>query len=122
MKSKAYARWCAKWILITFNNFKKTKNTLRGPKKKKKNLLSQPSESDYLQPQSTFMPVLIKDFFFFQLKEIIVHTMYCFSLCKNKAFHSRHRGGLSGGVFVIFRDLEVCAGMSRFTENVYLSH
>lgn len=62
------------------------------------------------------MPVLIRDIF--QLKEIIVHTVYCFSLCKNKAFHSRH----CGGVFVIFTDLEVYAGISRFTESVYLSH
>lgn len=103
---------------MTFNNFKKTKQTLRG--QKKKILLSQPSESYDLQPQSTFMPVLIRDFF--QLKEIVVHTMYCFSLCKNKAFHSKHCGRLSGGAFVIFADLEVCASISRFTENVYLSH
>lgn len=58
----------------------------------------------------------------FLLKEIIVHAVYCFSLCKNKAFHSRHCGGLSCGVFVIFTDLEVCAGISRFTENLCLSH
>lgn len=120
MKSKAYARWCAKWILMTFNNFKKTKNTLRTKKKKKiysANLLKVMICS--LRAHSCLSSSKI---FFFQLKEIIVHTMYCFSLCKNKAFHSRHCGGLSGGVFVIFTDLEVCAGMSRFTENVYLSH
>jgi len=33
MKSKSYECWCEKWILMTFNNSKKTKQTLRGQKK-----------------------------------------------------------------------------------------
>lgn len=60
MKSEAYAY--AKWILITFNNFKKTEKTER-THTHTKNLLSQSSESYDLQPQSTFMPVLISDLF-----------------------------------------------------------
>lgn len=95
-----------------------TKKILRG---QKKNLLNQPYASCDLHPLVTFLPVLITDFF--QSKVTLVLTMHSsFSPCKNKAWHSGHRGRLSGGVFAIFIELEKCLGISRFTENVYLSH
>lgn len=82
MKSEAYAY--AKWILITFNNFKKTKKTERTHTHTKK--IYSANLPKVMICSLRARSCLFSSVIFFQLKEIIVDTTYWFFLCKNKAF------------------------------------